>query len=75
VVTDGIDYDHVEFEGRAFDGGYTRFNLRSGQAENCFHPNYGTHVASLAVGKSVGVAPKAKVYRYVCMCVCMYAFM
>ena len=64
MLADGIDYDHVEFGGRAFDGGYTRLSSRPGQAENCFSASHGTHVASLAVGKSVGVAPKARVYRY-----------
>ena len=62
----GINHDHEEFEGRAFDGGYARRNSRTGQPEDCSSKYFGTHVASLAVGKSVGVATKASVYRYVC---------
>ena len=57
VFAEGINLDHEEFEGRAFDGGY-------GLSQNCSSNYYGTHVASLAVGKSVGVATKANVYRY-----------
>ena len=56
----GIDYDHKEFEGRAFDGKFIRRNSPIIQG-NC---QYGTHFASVAVGKSVGVATKANVYRY-----------
>jgi len=55
-----INYDHKEFEGRAFDGEYIR-RTSSRKQGNCQH---GTHVASVAVGKSVGVATKANVYRY-----------
>jgi len=66
VFAEGIDYDHEEFQGRAFYGQYTKL---SGQAENCSSSSYGTYLASLAVGKSVGVASKANVYRYICMCV------
>ena len=56
VFAEGINLDHEEFESRAFDGGYR-------QSEKC-SKYFGTHVASLAVGKSVGVATKANVYRY-----------
>ena len=58
VFAEGINLDHDEFEGRAFNGGY-------GQSQDCFSKLYGTHVASLAAGRSVGVATKANVYRYV----------
>ena len=74
VFAEGINHDHEEFEGRAFDGGYTRLNARTGQPEDCSSKYVGTHVASLAVGKYVGVATKANVYRYVCatnyVCTC-----
>jgi len=63
VFGEGINYDHKEFEGRAFDGGY-KFLTRSHQPEDCPSKLHGTHVASLAAGKSVGVATKANVYRY-----------
>ena len=58
VLGEGIQYDHAEFGGRAFDGG---FSLESGQ---CSRANFGTIVASLAAGSTVGVAKKANVYRY-----------
>ena len=60
---EGIDYNHGEFEGRAFDGGF-KWLARSKQPNDCSSKFFGTHVASLAVGKSVGVATKANVYRY-----------
>jgi len=63
VFGEGISHDHKEFEGRAFDGEYKR-RTRSGKQKYCQQKYHGTHVASLAVGKSVGVATKAKVYRY-----------
>jgi len=63
VLSEGINHDHKEFEGRAFDGEYRRLT-RSRKQENCKQKYHGTHVASLAVGKSVGVATKANVYRY-----------
>ena len=56
VFAEGINLEHEEFEGRAFDGGY-------GQSKKC-SKDFGTYVASLAVGKSDGVATKANVYRY-----------
>ena len=55
VFAEGINLEHEEFEGRAFDGGY-------GQSENCSN-DVGTYVASLAVGKSDGVTTKANVHR------------
>jgi len=63
VFGEGINHVHKEFEGRAFDGGY-EWLIRSRQPEDCASKLYGTHVASLAVGKFVGVANKANVYRY-----------
>jgi len=63
VFAEGINLNHEEFEGRAFDGGYE-------QSQNCSSKYYGTYVASLAVGKSVGVATKANVYRYGLPLVC-----
>jgi len=58
VLGEGIQYDHTEFGGRAFDGG---FNLKHGQ---CSSARFGTIIASLAAGNTVGVAKKANVYRY-----------
>jgi len=43
VFAEGIDYDHEEFQGRAFYGQYTKL-------ENCSSSSYGTYLASLAVG-------------------------
>ena len=63
MFSEGISHDHKELEGRAFDGQYKRITPSSKQG-NCRQQYHGTHVASLAVGKSVGVATKAKVYRY-----------
>ena len=55
---EGIQHDHAEFGGRAFDGGYS---TKSGLCSSAY---FGTMVASLAAGNTVGVARKANVYRY-----------
>ena len=61
---EGINLDHEEFEGRAFDGGY-RWLRNPRRPKDCSRKFHGTQVASLAVGKSVGVATKANIYRYI----------
>ena len=61
MFSTGIEYEHEEFEGRAFYGGY---DITGHEGRNCFSDSWGTVVASLAAGKTVGVAKKAKVYRY-----------
>jgi len=55
VFGTGLEYEHEEFGNRAFYGGY------GDKDEDC--NGQGTAVASLAIGKTVGVAKKAKVYR------------
>jgi len=42
VFSEGIDYDHEKFKGRAFDGGYKRLNPGTGQPENCSSTNHRT---------------------------------
>ena len=56
---EGVQHDHVEFEGRAFDGEF------SGKSRLCSKARFGTMIASLAAGSTVGVAKKANVYRYI----------
>jgi len=58
VFSTGIDYKHEEFGGRAFYGGYDKYGYSGIDCDG-----QGTAVASLAVGKTVGVAKKARVYR------------
>ena len=58
VFSTGIEYKHEEFGGRAFYGGYDKYGYDGSDCDG-----QGTAVASLAVGKIVGVAKKAKVYR------------
>jgi len=67
VFADGIDYNHEEFQDTSSYRQCTTLNIHPEQAENCPSSTYGTYLASLTVGKSVGVAPKANVYRYVCV--------
>ena len=56
---EGVQHDHVELEGRAFDGEF------SGKSRLCSKARFGTMIASLAAGSTVGVAKKANVYRYI----------
>jgi len=58
VFSTGIEYNHEEFGGRAFYGGYDKFGY-----DGSDYDGQGTAVASLAVGETVGVAKRAKVYR------------
>jgi len=58
VISTGIEYKNEEFGGRAFYGGYDKHGY-----DGSDKAGQGTAVASLAVGKTVGVAKKAKVYR------------
>ncbi|MEI5101952.1 S8 family serine peptidase [Streptomyces sp. PmtG] len=53
IVDSGIDVAHTEFEGRAVRG----FDAFGGAAEDCY--GHGTNVASLAGGRTYGVARKA----------------
>ncbi|MFE0048316.1 S8 family peptidase [Streptomyces sp. NPDC059013] len=56
VVDTGIDYDHVEFGGRAALGFDAVGDGRRGQ--DC--EGHGTHVAGTAAGATYGVAPEAR---------------
>ena len=63
IFDSGIRYDHQEFEYRAKYSGYdpTDVDLRTNRQGSDCH-GHGTHVASLAAGKTFGVAKKAQVY-------------
>jgi major intracellular serine protease len=55
ICDTGVDYDHVEISGRVHA-------IKSFVGDSAFDGNgHGTHVASTIVGRSVGVAPRAKV--------------
>ena len=54
MLAEGIDFDNEEFEGRALHGEFMPEN-------DC--ANYGTELASLAVGRDYGVAKNATIYR------------
>ena len=63
ILDTGVDYDHEEFEGRAEYGGYDPTDVANNQSlrgNDC--GGHGTHVASLAAGKSYGAAKKARIY-------------
>lgn len=57
VVDSGLRPSHVEFEGRATFG----YNAVPGSPDDTEEEVHGTGVASIAVGKTFGVAKKAKV--------------
>ena len=63
ILDTGINYDHEEFEGRAKYSGYdpTDVILSTNQRGADCH-GHGTHVASLAGGKTYGSAKKARIY-------------
>lgn len=64
ILDTGINYDHQEFEGRAKYSGYDPTDLitpRPIQRGADCH-GHGTHVASLAGGKTYGTAKKARLY-------------
>ncbi|PSW21811.1 hypothetical protein C9I98_00655 [Photobacterium sanctipauli] len=58
VIDSGIDFDHPEFNGRAFSA--YDFVDDDGNASDCH--GHGTHVAGTAAGKTVGLAPDADIY-------------
>ncbi len=64
ILDTGINYNHQEFEGRAKYSGYDPTDLISPstirRGEDCH--GHGTHVASLAGGKTYGTAKKARIY-------------
>ena len=63
ILDSGVNYDHEEFEGRAAYGGYDPTDVVDNQNRrgNDCH-GHGTHVASLAAGKTYGTAKKARIY-------------
>ena len=63
ILDTGINYDHEEFEGRAKYSGYdpTDVALSTNRRGSDCH-GHGTHVASLAGGKTYGSAKKARIY-------------
>jgi len=78
IIDDGLDLDHPEFAGRvvaAFDFVGDGWDPSSPETED-FNPdndvditcpingNHGTHVAGIAVGETVGVAPEADIGVY-----------
>lgn len=63
ILDSGVRYDHGEFENRAKYPGYDptdNFEATSRRGLDCH--GHGTHVASIAAGKTYGVARGANVY-------------
>ena len=62
VLDSGVNMAHSEFENRAFPGIDLVDEYTNSQNNGRDCNGHGTHVASLAAGKTVGVAKKATVY-------------
>lgn len=63
ILDSGIYYNHDEFRGRAFYGGYDAIDQVYNTNRNGWDCNgHGTHVAALAGGKNYGVAKKSHLY-------------
>ena len=63
ILDSGINFAHEEFENRAKYSGYDPMDVYEGdnrQGTDCH--GHGTHVASLAAGKTYGVAKGVRVY-------------
>jgi len=65
ILDTGVNYQHEEFENRARYPGYDPMDVYLGtsppqRGADCF--GHGTHVASLAAGKTFGSAKKATIY-------------
>ena len=63
ILDTGINYDHEEFEGRAKYSGYDPTDIAQSttrRGSDCH--GHGTHVASLAGGKTYGSAKNARIY-------------
>ena len=63
ILDTGINYNHEEFEGRAKYSGYDPtdvINNANQRGADCH--GHGTHVSSLAGGKTYGAAKKARIY-------------
>ena len=65
ILDSGVNYFHEEFENRARYPGYDPMDVYESNSPSQFGLDchgHGTHVASLAVGKTFGTAKKATVY-------------
>ena len=63
VLDSGINMNHIEFENRAFYAGIDvvdEYYGTNNEGKDC--NGHGTHVASLAAGRTAGVAKKATLY-------------
>ena len=63
ILDSGINYNHEEFEGRAKYSGYDPTDVvRNENQRGADCHGHGTHVASLAGGKTYGSAKRARIY-------------
>ena len=63
ILDTGVYYQHSEFEGRAYYGGYDAIDFLDSINRRGYDCNgHGTHVAALAAGRNYGVAKKARIY-------------